>query len=75
MSLDIEGAEERIIRSLTVERPTPNINKILFENDYIFVRNSDPKTPYDTFYIHKSIDRNDIKKENFSQIPKKSDKL
>lgn len=73
MSVDIEGAETRIFRSfpfkkykilsLIIERPTPELNKILFQNGYVFVRNSTLWNYFDTFYIHKDI-------KNFASIPK-----
>ena len=77
-SLDVEGSEERVISSidfdkyrfgcLTIERPTPRVNEILFENGYKFVKNHEN----DTYYIHSSLlsDRN-IDCEEFEQIPKK----
>lgn len=80
-SLDVEGAEERIIRSLdfdtytfkclTIERPTPLINKILFENGYLFVKNH----RFDSFYIHNTLqkDRN-MYLEEFEQVPPKNSK-
>jgi len=78
-SLDVEGAETEIIKnfdfskyiflSMTVERPTPELNKILFENDYIFIKNY----KVDSFYVHKSIKNIQmIKKDKFSQLPPKS---
>jgi FkbM family methyltransferase len=77
-SLDVEGLETRILRhfpfdryrflSMTVERPTPQLNTILFRNGYHFVRNS----LYDTFYIHESLPGFDrIKRETFEQLPAK----
>lgn len=78
-SLDVEGAETKILRnfpfdkyiflSLTIERPTPELNDILFKNDYIFVKNY----KVDSFYIHKSLpNKSSLKFEKFSQIePKK----
>ncbi len=77
-SLDVEGSETRILRnfpfdryrflSLTIERPTPELNEILFRNGYHFVKNS----LYDTFYIHESNPRfNEIKKRPFVQLPPK----
>ena len=85
LSLDVEGAETRIMEnfpftrykflSMTIERPTPKLNKLLFENGYLFVRNSNTmkkKVPFDTFYIHKSLDSPDIKKFPFKQVPKKN---
>jgi hypothetical protein len=78
-SFDVEGAETRILRrfpfdeftflSLTIERPTPELNALLFRNGYHFVKNS----LYDTFYVHKSIPNFDqIPKMPFYQLPPKS---
>ena len=78
-SLDVEGAETEILKnfnfkkykflSLTIERPTIELNKILFENNYVFVKNF----KVDTFYIHKSIKNfSKIQKEEFVQLPGKS---
>lgn len=77
-SLDVEGSEERVIRSidfrrytfrcLTIERPTPKVNDILFNNDYLFVRNQ----RFDSFYIHASLAGNRrIRRQSFEQVPKK----
>jgi FkbM family methyltransferase len=77
-SLDVEGAEERILKnfpfekyiflSITIERPTPELNKILFKNGYIFIKNS----LFDSFYVHNSHPNlNTIKKYPFKQVPKK----
>ncbi len=73
-SLDVEGSEERIISTfdftryqfncMTIERPTPNINQILFSNGYIFVKN----LMYDSFYIHSSLSGR-ISCEPFEQVP------
>lgn len=81
LSLDVEGAETRILRSfpfdkyiflsVTIERPTPLINQVLFSNGYVFVQNS-KVMGYDTFYVHKSIPNFElIKKEDFVQITPK----
>lgn len=78
-SLDVEGSETRIMRdfpfekyrflTLTIERPTPELNELLFRNGYYFVRNS----LYDTFYIHESLPNfDDIPRESFVQLPEKS---
>lgn len=78
-SFDVEGAETRILRNfrfdrytfltLTIERPTPELNDILFRNGYSFVRNS----LYDTFYVHQSIPGfSEIKRMPFEQLPQKS---
>ncbi|MDC1169954.1 FkbM family methyltransferase [Candidatus Pelagibacter sp.] len=78
-SLDVEGAETEILKnfnfkkytflSLTIERPTPELNDTLFKNGYIFVKNF----KVDGFYIHKSMIKinNNIKFEKFYQIGKK----
>jgi FkbM family methyltransferase len=77
-SFDVEGSETRILRnfpfhsytflSMTIERPTPELNSILFNNDYVFVKNH----KVDSFYVHSSISNiNEIHKETFSQIPLK----
>jgi FkbM family methyltransferase len=77
-SLDVEGSEERVLRSLdfnkyifkciTVERPNCNVNEILFSNNYKFVKNY----RYDSFYVHNSI-LEDLKItfEPFEQVPTK----
>ena len=82
LSLDVEGAEERILSNfpfnkytflaMTIERPTPKLEKILFDNDYVFVMKS-KKLQYDTFYVHKSIP-NFLKiiKEPYSPTPRKN---
>ena len=78
-SLDVEGAETNILKSfpfdqyrflsLTIKRPSETINKILFENNYIFVKNY----KVDGFYIHESLkNKINIKFEKFFQINKKS---
>ncbi len=77
-SLDVEGSETRILRSfpfdryrflaMTIERPTPELNELLFANGYHFVRNS----LYDTFYVHESNPRFDqVEKMPFEQLPAK----
>lgn len=81
LSLDVEGAEYRVLEkfpfnkytflTLTIERPTPELEEILFKNDYFFVMKS-KKLPFDTFYVHKSIENFDaIKTETYSPTPKK----
>ncbi len=77
-SLDVEGSEERVIRGfdfdryrfecLTIERPTPKVNEILFENGYVFVKN------YwnDSFYVHSSLTvKRKIRCQPFEQLPAK----
>lgn len=79
LSLDVEGSETRIMRdfpfdkyqflSMTIERPTPELNELLFANGYHFVRNS----LYDTFYIHESNPNfSKIRREPFEQLPEKT---
>lgn len=78
LSLDIEGAETRIMRSfpfaryrflaLTVERPLPELNEILFRNGYVFVRNVE----FDSFYVHETCPGLDsLAREPFVQVPAK----
>lgn len=78
-SLDVEGSEERVIRSfdferyrfecLTIERPTPKVNEILFENGYVFIKNH----RFDSFYVHKSlVDKRRIHRQPFEQVPAKN---
>lgn len=78
LSLDVEGSETRIMRvfpfhrytflAMTIERPTPELNKLLFSHGYVFVKNSS----YDTFYVHRTIPGFDsIPKEPFVQLPSK----
>ena len=78
LSLDVEGSEERIISSMdwntyqfnciTIERPSPKVNEILFENGYVFVKNYS----FDSFYVHQEIlKRRNIKTTPFEQIPAK----
>ena len=78
-SLDVEGAETSILKnfpfdryrflSLVIERPSNSINQILFDNNYIFVKNY----KVDGFYIHESLkNKINIKYEKFFQINKKS---
>jgi FkbM family methyltransferase len=77
-SLDVEGCEERIISTLnfeqysfgciTVERPTPEVNRLLQQNEYVFVKNYQ----FDSFYIHPKIqNERSLKCDLFEQIPSK----
>ena len=78
LSLDVEGAETRIMRTfpfdryrflaMTIERPTAELNQLLFANDYMFVRNAS----MDGFYLHRSAPTAGvIAREPFEQIPVK----
>jgi len=78
LSLDVEGAETEVLKNfpfrsykflaLTIERPSIKLNKILFKNGYVFVKNY----KVDSFYVHKTIKKlSKIKKEKFSQVGKK----
>jgi FkbM family methyltransferase len=78
LSLDVEGSETRILSNfpfnkykflaLTIERPTIELENILFQNDYVFVKHYE----MDTFYVHKTIPNFDnIKKETYQSTPKK----
>ena len=77
-SLDVKGSETRVLRSfpfekyvfmaMTIERPTPELNDILFRNGYIAVLNH----MFDTFYIHESNPNSSaIRREPFEQMPRK----
>lgn len=77
-SLDVEGSEERIIRSLdfdtyrfqciTIERPTARVNEILFSNGYVFVKNK----RFDSFYVHETLAKEkNIHCQPFEQVPMK----
>jgi len=81
LSLDIEGAETRIVRTfpfdkykflaITVERPTIELEEILKSNGYVFVMKSQ-KMKFDSFYVHESIpDFSKINKEKYEPTPKK----
>ena len=76
LSIDVEGAETRILKDfpfekytflcLVIERPSPELNRVLQERGYVFVKNG----PCDSFYVHPSISNFDrIEKQTFSQIP------
>ena len=77
-SLDVEGSETRILRTfpfdeyrflaMCIERPTPELNALLFRHGYLFVRNVN----FDTFYVHQSIfGATKLRLEPFEQIPPK----
>lgn len=61
LSIDVEGAEERILlsfdfskytfRCMTIERPSARLRQLLTENNYELVRNM---PGLDAFYVHKS---------------------
>jgi len=61
LSIDIEGAEERVLGNfnfkeyrfncITIERPTASIRKTLKENDYILIKDIPSN---DCFYVHQS---------------------
>ncbi|MGH7448724.1 MAG: FkbM family methyltransferase, partial [Longimicrobiales bacterium] len=78
LSLDVEGSEERVLRSfpfdsyrfrcMTIERPTPRLNQVLAEAGYRFVRN----VRFDTFYVHESeMAARSISCARFQQVPPK----
>lgn len=81
LSLDIEGAETRALRTfpfdeytfltMTIERPTVELENILFQNGYHFVMKS-KKMGFDSFYVHESIPGfNQIQLETYESTPKK----
>lgn len=70
LSIDVEGAETRILKNfpfhrytflaMVIENPSPELDAILRQNGYVFVRNN----PCDFYYVHTSIQNfNEIKKE------------
>ena len=78
LSLDVEGAETEVLKNfpfskykflaLTIERPTKRLNKILFKNGYVFVKNH----KVDSFYVHENLKNlSRIEKKPFSQIGRK----
>lgn len=78
LSLDVEGAEFDVFKnfnfnnfkilSLTIERPSKQLNELLLKNNYLFVKNF----KVDTFYIHKDLqEKINIKLEKFEQVPPK----
>jgi len=80
LSLDVEGAETAIMKnfsfmdyiflSMTIERPTKELNGLLFNNGYIFIKNHKA----DSFYLHNTLYqkiKDKIYCEPFSQIPTK----
>lgn len=78
LSLDVEGAEQRILEnfpfnkytflSMSIERPTPKLHRIFLENGYVFVKNH----MFEAFYIHESLSNaSEITKQPHTQIPAK----
>ncbi|HWH23476.1 MAG TPA: FkbM family methyltransferase [Candidatus Limnocylindria bacterium] len=77
LSLDVEGAEERVLRSfpfesyifrcVTIERPTPRLNEIMLAAEYDFVKN----VQFDTFYVNRSIPAGLVARGAFEQVPPK----
>jgi FkbM family methyltransferase len=72
LNVDIEGAEARVLSSfpfnkykfltITIERPSEDLHRILTDNGYVFVKRSF----YDSFYVHKTIKNYDeIKKSKY----------
>ena len=65
LSLDVEGAEVLVmeafpfdrykIRVITVERPTPALETLLTQNDYVFVKRL--KQWGELLWVHKSVER------------------
>ncbi|HEY5239708.1 MAG TPA: FkbM family methyltransferase [Rhizomicrobium sp.] len=77
-SFDVEGAETRILRNfpftryrfmaMCIERPTLELNALLFHHGYAFVRNRQ----FDSFYVHESLPSIGIlARDKFEQVPKK----
>ena len=81
LNLDVEGAETRVLKNfpfdkykfltMTIERPTTELEKLLFTNDYVFVMKS-KLMEFDSYYVHRSIPNfDDIVKEPYSPTPRK----
>ena len=81
LSLDVEGAELRalgssellsryVFRALTIEKPPPALNQLLFAHGYLWVRNAGG---IDSFYVHASHPRASALEANasFRQLPAK----
>lgn len=77
-SLDVEGAEERVISTLdfntyrfgvlTIERANARVNEILLANNYKFIRNC----RFDTFYMHEDVlNASSVVPEPFEVVPDK----
>lgn len=81
LSLDVEGAEERILRtfpfndyvflSMSIERPTAALNQRLFAEGYQFVRKSQVLNNFDSFYVHRTCAHHGVRSEPFSETPRK----
>lgn len=81
LSLDVEGAEYRVLENfpferyhfqfVVIERPPPWLNELLFRNHYIWIKNSNDG--FDSFYVHESL--GDVIKPvgGFEQVPQKCD--
>jgi hypothetical protein len=81
LSLDIEGAETRVVRTfpfnkykflaITIERPTKELEEVLQKHGYVFVMKS-KKMKFDSYYVHESIPSFlQIKKEKYEPTPQK----
>lgn len=79
LSLDVEGGEGRVLThdvlstytflTMTVERPSPKLNELLFGHGYLFVKNLE----FDGHYVHNSHPRALELERNatFEQLPAK----
>ena len=79
LSLDVEGGEGRVLTrdvlskytflTMTVERPSPKLNQLLFAQGYLFVKNLE----FDGHYVHTSHPRARELEHNatFEQLPAK----
>ena len=53
---------------MTIERPSKELNTILYQNKYIFVKNF----KVDSFYVHETLLKKlNIKLDKFYQLPQK----
>ena len=79
LSLDVEGAESRVLTAnvlrrytflaLTIERPAPRLVSRLFAHRYLFVKNLD----FDAHFVHSSHPRSQefARNDTFEQLPAK----
>lgn len=83
LSLDVEGAEWRVLSSgvlleytflvMTVERPPPKVNNLLRDRGYVYIKSVAPGKITESFYLHRTFPGVDaVPKEPFEQVPPKT---
>jgi FkbM family methyltransferase len=79
LSLDVQGAETRILKffpfdryiflAITIERPTDQLHSLLIKHDYVFIKTRH----FCAFYLHKTNPKSLVlPKEKFTSIPEKT---